>query len=729
MPADALQITPARVPGEVLFHEDALLRAAIEMLPECIVICDPHGHVQWINPAMRAFLGIQPGAWLPLRSSDFGDVYAPDETPLAPADMPLARALSGETVSDLVLLVEPHGGVRRSMSVSARGLLDDDGALLGAMASWRDVTETLQLEAFQRLHDPLTGLPNRRLFVDRVTRALARARRHGWSTAVLAVNVDRFADIANRLGDDAGSCLLAEVARRLEALVRPSDSVLQPGYTAARLGGDQFLVLCEHVADARAADLVATRIAAALAVPITVGDAGVSLTAGIGITLTDDPDQDTDTLILEAETALHRAKRRGNGRRETFAHEMREQLHARMDNEDALREALVNGEFRLAYQPKVSLLTGRIVGAEALLRWHHPTRGVVPPLDFIPLAEESGLIIPIGAWVVEQACRDALRWATALPGARPLPVSVNVSPRQFQSGLLEALGSTMAEAGVEASSLCVEVTEGMVMQDAEFAIATLETLRSLGLRVSMDDFGTGFSSLAYLKRFPLDELKIDKSFVDGLGRAPVDTAIVAAVMGMAHALDIRVVAEGVETADQASRLRVLGCDEAQGYHYAKPGPAEAIDELLRVESRREQDPDGAVISGARAQRVLIVDDAAEVRQLLRASLSSVGYHVREAGSGEEALALVRDFEPGCVVLDVNLPGISGLDVCRILRRDPAQEDTTIVMVTGDAEPFEKVEAFSLSADDYIVKPFSPRDLVARLTTAVARRAAGGRALS
>ncbi|MFZ0128642.1 MAG: EAL domain-containing protein [Candidatus Dormiibacterota bacterium] len=425
----------------------------------------------------------------------------------------------------------------------------------------------------------------------------------------------------------------------------------------------------------------------------------------------------------EDQHAFH--AQRGAGHHPLFTGTMPSLRLVGIANEASLRSALINGEFYVDYQPKVSLVTDRTVGVEALLRWLHPERGLIGPLDFIPLAEESGIIVQIGAWVLEQVCREAIRWRTALPGGQPLQVAVNVSPRQFESGLAETFGGIIGRSGIDPATVCLEVTESMVMQDAELAVATLRELKSLGLSISVDDFGTGFSSLAYLKRFPLDELKIDKSFVDGLGRDFEATAIVAAVMGMAHALDLRVVAEGVETADQVVRLRTLGCDEAQGFFFARPASAAAIDERLSAESR-------AYVGGTAQQgrkhsesahigKVLVVDDADDVRQLARSSLAAVGFEVREAASGEDAVTMARHFKPDCVVLDVNLPGISGFDVCRILRDDPANQRTTIVILTGDAGPSEKVMAFSLEADDYMVKPFSPRDLVSRVTAAIRRR--------
>ena len=305
-------------------------------------------------------------------------------------------------------------------------------------------------------------------------------------------------------------------------------------------------------------------------------------------------------------------------------------------------------------------------------------------------------------------------------------VAVNVSPRQFESDLAETFGGIIGRSGIDPATVCLEVTESMVMQDAELAIATLRELKSLGLSISVDDFGTGFSSLAYLKRFPLDELKIDKSFVDGLGHDFEATAIVAAVMGMAHALDLRVVAEGVETADQVVRLRTLGCDEAQGFFYARPVRQSRSMTRLLAEAQRARRAGTKQSQRRRAEsahigKILVVDDADDVRQLARSSLAAVGFEVREAASGEDAVTMARHFKPDCLVLDVNLPGISGFDVCRILRDDPANQRTTIVILTGDAAPSEKVMAFSLEADDYMVKPFSPRDLVSRVTVAIRRR--------
>ncbi len=722
-----------RHPSEVkMIHQDAgFLRSAMDGVRDLVVMCDPHGSITLVNRAMEIFTGIESGEILPEQWSAYGEMLHPGGEPFSPGTDPMSRSLRGETVGDERIVFMGASGQRRDMTVDSHPLLDQAGAIAGAIVVCRDVTDRRHAEdplVFDFHHDSLTGLPNRRLFIKLVERALARAHLGRGSTAVLAINIDHFGDISTRIGDrsgdHSGEPFLIEVARRVESSLRRTGRA-RPLDTVAHIGGDHFVVLCENVAGAGAAALIARRISAALGSSLSMAGEDLSVTACIGMTLTRDPSRDAEPLIREAEAAMRQAARRGPGQHAMFSGEIHAERIVRIANEFSLRVALERGEFYVEYQPKISLVTDRTVGVEALLRWMHPERGLVGPLDFIPLAEESGIIVQIGAWVLEQVCRDALRWRTALPGGHPLTVAVNVSPRQFESDLAETFGGIIGRSGIDPATVCLEVTESMVMQDADLAIATLRELKSLGLSISVDDFGTGFSSLAYLKRFPLDELKIDKSFVDGLGRDSEATAIVAAVMGMAHALDLRVVAEGVETSDQAVRLRTLGCDEAQGFYYARPGAPGAIDERLVAEARAHA---GAPTEHGRRHaasahigKILVVDDADDVRQLARSSLAAVGFEIREAATGEDAVTMARHFGPDCLVLDVNLPGISGFDVCRIMRDDPANYSMTIVILTGDVAPSEKIMAFSLGADDYMVKPFSPRDLVSRVTSAIRRR--------
>ncbi|MHB8509244.1 MAG: EAL domain-containing protein [Candidatus Dormibacteria bacterium] len=715
----AQDVTAARLAAEEIQRRSEFEKAVLDNMAEMIVACDADGRVTMFNSAMQDLLGrAAPGPEVHL--AELLELYHPDGEPVAPEDSPMSRAMRGETVREMELIVVAAPGTRRTVIANGQNFHDTDGRQMGAVVVLRDVTEQRQVEAdlaYASLHDPLTGLPNRTLFTERVQRALERARRHRWSTSLLAINLDDFRAINDRLGHETGDELLAEVARRLEKTLRPYDAISRRLDTVTRLGGDEFCLLCEHVSSEHVATGIAGRVSAALGEPIVLGGEPIRVSACIGITISRDGAPAPDALIIEAETAMRRAKQSGPGHHELFAEEMRARSSKRKEVEGALRRALENGEFRVFYQPKVLLSTDQVLGVEALVRWEHPDRGMVPPLDFIPLAEETGLIVAIGAWVLQQACEEARRWNAAAPDRPPLIVSVNVSGRQFESGLPELVAGVLARTGIGPSTLCLEVTESVVMEDADFAITTLRELKALGVRISIDDFGTGYSSLAYLRRFPLDELKVDKSFVDGLGRDPESTAIVAAVMGMAHALGLTVVAEGVETEVQVAALRNLGCDEAQGYLYSRPKPARELDLLLKdglATKRTDADPLGS-------PTVVVVDDAADIRQLVRVSLAAAGFTVHEASRGDEGIELIHRVMPDCVILDVNMPGSSGLEVCRALRADPLTRGMTIVMLTGEALASDKVEAFALGADDYIVKPFAPRDLVSRVTSAMRRR--------
>lgn len=402
---------------------------------------------------------------------------------------------------------------------------------------------------------------------------------------------------------------------------------------------------------------------------------------------------------------------------------------ANAEADGGLWRAFESGQLRLVYQPKVWVASGRISGAEAFLRWDHPERGLVPPAEFIPDAEANGLIVPIGAWVLAEACRQAKTWACLFPDRPPVPVSVNVSGRQFDTDVVAMVARGLDGARLGPGLLCVEVTETMVMADLDAAVATLGDLRALGVSVSIDDFGTGYSSLAYLRRLPLDEIKIDKSFIDGLGQDPVDTAIVAAVVGMAHAMNATVVAEGVETEKQLQALRTVGCEYAQGFYFAHPAPPHALEELLAAEAVASwvghQPKQWATPQAAGTYRspiVVVADDTPDVRQLVRISLTTAGFEVHDVGSGREAIALVERFRPDCVILDVTMPDMDGLEVCKALRAEPSSSNCTIVMLTAASSPASKVAAFAAEADDYIVKPLSPRDLVSRVRAAILSRA-------
>jgi diguanylate cyclase (GGDEF)-like protein/PAS domain S-box-containing protein len=421
--------------------------------------------------------------------------------------------------------------------------------------------------AYQAQHDPLTDLPNRTLFLEFLQLALARTRRRHDTFAVLFFDLDRFKVVNDSLGHDAGDELLVALARRLRGVVRPGDTV-------ARFGGDEFTVLCDDLPLASARDYatdVAERLLQTIRRPFLLDGEEQFLSASIGIALAGPGTERPEGLLRDADAAMYRAKERGKDRWELFDELMRATARERHETENALHRALERNELRVHYQPVVSLHDRSCIGAEALVRWAHPDRGLLAPAQFIDLAEETGLILPAGRWVIEEACRRSREWRMEHgPG---FVVSVNLSSRQLSNpDLVEHVRSALDDTGADAAGLCFEITENVLMDDAEATMGAITALKRLGVGLSIDDFGTGYSSLGYLKRFPVGAVKVDRSFIDGLGSDPEDSAIVAAVIGLGHALGLTVIAEGVETDRQLAELAVLGCDAAQGYLFARPGP-------------------------------------------------------------------------------------------------------------------------------------------------------------
>jgi len=424
------------------------------------------------------------------------------------------------------------------------------------------------------MHDPLTGLPNRALALDRLEGALARRRRDGRAVAVLLADLDQFKLVNDSMGHEAGDDLLVALAPRLHDAVRPSDTV-------ARLGGDEFLVVCEQLDGAHEAIRVAERVAQAINQPIVLAAGEHFITASIGIAVADRADADPASLLRDADAAMYRAKERGRGRYELFDDVLRRRVLTRLRTENELRRGIDRDELRVVYQPVVELEGGALTAVEALVRWQHPDRGLIEPVDFIPVAEESGLIGALGEWVLSAACRDGAAWQRRFQRDEALLVCVNTSPRQLANGAFPArVAEIMHRHGLAPGSLALEITESVLMEEAVAPVTVLASLREYGLRLMLDDFGTGYSSLSYLRRFPLDVLKIDRSFVAGLGRDDEDSAIVAAIVQMARALGLTVVAEGVERPEQLERLRELHCDRAQGRLIAEPMPAAEVERLM-----------------------------------------------------------------------------------------------------------------------------------------------------
>jgi len=518
----------------------------------------PDGTYRYASPASVAITGFDPDELVGTLPCDH--IAREDEEAVVQYGERLGEQEEPLTIT---YRLRRKDGELRWLETIARSVRDEAG-VRELVSVTRDVSERKEAElelSHAALHDALTGLPNRALFLDRLGLALRRTERRSGSVAVLFCDLDRFKIVNDSLGHDAGDRLLVDVANRIGAALRPADTV-------ARFGGDEFTILCEDIAGEIEAATIAQRIVDVFREPFQLEDGEVFLATSLGIAIARGADDRAADLIRDADAAMYRAKERGKGRYEIFDEAMRADAVARLETESALRRALERGELRLHYQPSVDLASGAITGFEALIRWEHPTRGLLGPGAFLPLAEETGLIVGIGEWVLHEACTEAARWS------RPLMLSVNLSARQLaQPDLVATVRRALAETRIDPATLCLEITESAVMESGAATTAQLRALKSLGVQLAIDDFGTGFSSLAHLRRFPVDMLKIDGTFVAGLGNEPQDASIAAAVISLAHALDLKTVAEGIETDEQLQILRGLGCDLGQGHLFAHPAPA------------------------------------------------------------------------------------------------------------------------------------------------------------
>ena len=470
-------------------------------------------------------------------------------------------------------VVWPDGQVR-TLASWGEIIVDDEGNPARMVGICWDITERKQMEeqlVHEALHDRLTGLPNRALFLDRLAQAVSSQTRGRGAPAVLFLDVDRFKVINDSLGHEAGDEVLIELAQRLSELMRPGDTV-------ARFGGDEFVVLCQGVQHPAEAMHVADRLIEGVSGPVSVTGADIVLSVSVGIAVSASAEDNAGDLLRDADAAMYRAKRDGRARCVLFADDMRQEALARLETEVELRRAVAEDQLRLHYQPVIDLGTGRVVGVEALLRWQHPTHGLVLPDQIIEIAEETGLIVPIGEWVLREACRQLAQWSEEAPH---LTMAVNLSGVQLgRVDLVRRVADVVEAAGIEPGRLSLEITESVLMRDAEEALGMLLDLKALGVRISVDDFGTGYSSLTYLKRFPVDVLKIDRTFVDGLGTDADDLAIVRSILALAEALGIDTIAEGVETPMQAQVLRDLGCERAQGFLLGRPVPRPEVTSVV-----------------------------------------------------------------------------------------------------------------------------------------------------
>jgi diguanylate cyclase (GGDEF)-like protein/PAS domain S-box-containing protein len=538
---------------------------------DLIMAVDASRKIDYVSPSVKRLLGAGDGRLLGARLADLAH---PEDAGTIEGLLNRAMRSPGERVSAEWRLRQGDGTWLPVETVATSGVIDGDAP--GVVLNTRDLQERKALEqklTFQAFHDPLTRLANRSLFRERVEHALER--RQSGDIAVLFIDLDNFKTINDSLGHAAGDHVLVETAHRLRSALRAED-------TAARLGGDEFGVLLED-ADVTASARVAERIRSALGVPFWVVGQEVYISASIGIA-TREPGDTAIELLRNADVAMYTAKTKGKARFEIFEAGMHDAVVARLGLEAELRRALERQEFVVHYQPIVKLESGEVIGAEALVRWQHPTRGLVPPLEFIPLAEETGLIVPLGAWILRQACRQLAEWQRLRGGGDPFVMNVNLSSRQLvREAIADEVAAAIDESGIRASWLVLEVTETVLMADPVVAATALGHIRDLGVRVALDDFGSGYSSLSHLRRFPIDIVKIDKSFVDDVAADGVESAIARSIIDLGRAMQIDTVAEGIEADEQAEALRALGCEYGQGYYFARPLEASAWAGLIHAE--------------------------------------------------------------------------------------------------------------------------------------------------
>lgn len=565
-----LDITDMHAAQARLHEREQLLRKIIETEPECVKLVDADGIILEMNPAGLAML----------QSSDPGEIIGKSTLSFVAPEYRsrlhsvMRQVLSGEPA---ILEMEIVGckGRRRRVESHAAPLYGPDGRVRSVLMVTRDISERADAESqlhYLAHYDLLTGLPNRALFRDRLLQAMAQAKRTDTLLSVMFLDIDHFKDINDTLGHAVGDQLLKEIARRIRACVRETDTV-------ARFGGDEFGLIQTNLHTVEGAADLADRLVASIGEAYHIDGHEIHTAASVGVTIYPFDDHNAEDLLKNADMAMYKAKREGRGRYQFYIAELNQVIQRRAAIERDLRTALQKDEFRLHYQPQVDLESGKLVGVEALLRWQHPERGDISPVEFIPVAESTGLILPIGDWVLQNACRQARAWQDM--GLEPVRVAINLSAMQFRhKNLLETITQALAESGLDPRWLEVELTESLIMKDVRATVDTLQHLHELGVQISVDDFGTGYSSLSYLTRFPISKIKLDKSFVRDVDKKD-GAAIARTVITLGHSLNMRVIAEGVENDEQLRFLREHACNEVQGYYFGRPMPPGAIERLLR----------------------------------------------------------------------------------------------------------------------------------------------------
>lgn len=567
----ARDVTDRKQTGHALTKSAAEWTYAMNFMEDAVYLIDLDDKVVRVNEAFYKLTGLTPEQVI---GRDIASIMHPGGEK---APCPICQARRAR--SDVYIAMEaddPANSTGRPIEVMVRVMRNEAAEPVGAVVGVRDLSRQRQTEERLRHlahHDILTGLPNRALFMDRLEHGLMRARRNSRLLAVLLLNLDRFKLVNDTLGHNAGDRVLQELSGRLRSCLRDGDTV-------GRFGGDEFGILIEDIAAMGDAAMVAHKIVDALSHPFVLNGRELYVTPSIGISVYPDDAEDSQTLLKNVTAGMYRAKEDGRNTFRFYSADMAAKASERLALESGLRHALERNEFILHYQPQIDLAHDRIIGVEALIRWQHPELGLVPPNDFISLLEETGLIVPVGEWVLRTACAQSRAWQEQ--GLAPVRMAVNLSARQFSDpGLITVLRRTLEATNLAADLLELEITESLLMRSTERTLKTLDELSALGTKLAIDDFGTGYSSLSYLKRFPVDSLKIDRSFIRDVVTDADDHAIVSAVIAMAHRLKLRVIAEGVETETQLELLRQHGCDAFQGYLFSRPVPAREMTELFQ----------------------------------------------------------------------------------------------------------------------------------------------------
>ncbi|MBS1228941.1 MAG: response regulator receiver modulated diguanylate cyclase/phosphodiesterase with sensor(s) [Proteobacteria bacterium] len=665
----------------------------------------PDGSYLYVSPACIDESGYSPEDFF----ADPGlmeKIIHPDDLAAWKAQGPAAASADP---TPLIFRIRAKDGSERWIEQVCRTVLDADGKSLGQRGSHHDISA--RRDAEERLdffinRDPLTGLPNRSLFRELLEHTLQRAERDQTQFSLLFIDLDNFKTINESLGHSLGDQLLIEAGKRLKEQLPDIDAI-------ARIGGDEFNIILNHSEGMPWIDLAAQRMIDALAKPFELGGHSVYVGASIGIALYPNDGDDAETLQSNADAALHQAKLNGRGILRFFSSEMTSRAKERLTLEADLRRAVERDELRLHYQPQADLISGEIVGVEALVRWQHPLRGLIGPGDFIPLAEENGYVVALGDWVLRTACRQLRRWADA--GLQLRRIAVNVSPIQLSRGrLLETVNAALQETGIAPQQLVLEITESCIMADREQSFRVLAELRAIGVRLSIDDFGTGYSSLAYLQQLEVHELKVDMAFVRDMTSNNGNASIVKAVIALGHSLNLEVIAEGVETPGQARHLRSLQCDVMQGYLVSRPLPADAMTDFLSAFHPTQIPLDNEALS-----TLLLVDDEPSVLASLKRVLRRENYRILSASNGEEALSLLAQHPVGVILSDQRMAGMSGTE---LLARVRLMHPKTIRMVlsgyTGLDSLTEAINRGEISR--FLTKPWRDEELLEALRDAFRR---------